>query len=286
MNSSSLPLISIVIPTYEMKGQGVFFLKRCLDTIEKQINIDPQAIEVVISDQSNNEAIEQFCKTSTLSVQYHRTITGRGVAAHNLNTGVTRAKGQYIKILFQDDLLVQDTYLATLLQIFQEQKPQCILSAATHTQDGKQFYDLMTPKDNPHFLFGNNTVSSPSVLTAAKSIFEGMPFDEHLKLLFDCDFYYRLFQTYQNIVIAPSIAVANGIWEGQSQFSISAKQFTQEVRYLNWKYPGAQLPKAIASYQQYFANLHPDAPFPFDTKIEPSGIQKIWWALTRKKSAV
>jgi hypothetical protein len=170
--------------------------------------------------------------------------------------------------------------------MIQEQGAQCILSTATHTRDGKEFYDQMTPKENSYFLFGNNTVSSPSVLTVAKSVFEALSFDEHLKLLFDCDFYYRLFHTCQNIMIAPNISVANGIWEGQSQFSISAKQFTQEVRYLNWKYPSAQLPQAIVPYQQYFANLHPNAPFPFDTKIEPTGIEKIWWALTRKKSVV
>jgi glycosyltransferase involved in cell wall biosynthesis len=286
MPQASTPLISIVIPTYEMKGQGVFFLKRCLDSIEKQINIDPQAIEIVISDQSSNQAIAQFCQHHSFLVHYYRTDTGRGIAAHNLNQGIAKARGAYIKILFQDDLLVQDTYLATLLQMIQEQGAQCILSTATHTRDGKEFYDQMTPKENSYFLFGNNTVSSPSVLTVAKSVFEALSFDEHLKLLFDCDFYYRLFHTCQNIMIAPNISVANGIWEGQSQFSISAKQFTQEVRYLNWKYPSAQLPQAIVPYQQYFANLHPNAPFPFDTKIEPTGIEKIWWALTRKKSVV
>ena len=62
MSQTSTPLISIVIPTYEMKGQGVFFLKRCLDSIEKQINIDPQAVEVVINDQSSDQAIAQFCQ--------------------------------------------------------------------------------------------------------------------------------------------------------------------------------------------------------------------------------
>ena len=84
-------------------------------------------------------------------------------------------------------------------------------------------------------------------------------------------------------MIAPNITVANGIWEGQSQFAIGGKQFSKEVHYLNWKHPGAQLPEAIAPYQQYFANLHPNTPFPFDPKIEPSEIEKIWWALTRKK---
>jgi glycosyltransferase involved in cell wall biosynthesis len=44
MATTSLPLISIVIPTYEMKGQGVSFLKRCLDSLEKQVEIYPEDI--------------------------------------------------------------------------------------------------------------------------------------------------------------------------------------------------------------------------------------------------
>lgn len=293
MNKSSVlstPLISIVIPTYEMKGQGVVFLDRCLQSIQKQISLDQADIEIVISDQSNNLDIANYCiKQKVLSlfpIHYHHTKTGRGIAAHNLNTGIGLARGKYLKILFQDDLLVQDTYLATLLQIIQEQGVQCILSAAAHTRDGKQFYDSMIPKNNPYFLFGNNTVSSPSVLTVAKSVLEAIPFDEHLKLLFDCDFYYQLFKQCNSIVILDDIVVANGVWDGQTQFSIGEKQFSKEVRYLNWKHPSALLSQAIATYQQYFANLHPNAPFPFNTDIEPSRIEKIWWALTRKKSAI
>jgi glycosyltransferase involved in cell wall biosynthesis len=55
-------LLSIVIPTYEMKGQGVNFLGRCLISIEKQKGLDPQKIEIVVSDQSKDQAIESFCQ--------------------------------------------------------------------------------------------------------------------------------------------------------------------------------------------------------------------------------
>jgi glycosyltransferase involved in cell wall biosynthesis len=286
MATTSSPLISIVIPTYEMKGQGVSFLKRCLDSIEKQVEVYPEDIEVVISDQSNNDAIEQFCKTSTLPVQYYPTTTGRGIAAHNLNTGIARAKGQYIKILFQDDLLVEVNHLATIIETIKRTKTLCILTGATHTRDGIDFYNSISPQNNPYFLFGNNTVSSPSVLTVAKRIIDTIPFDENLKLLFDCDFYFQLFSQCNSVVILDTIFVANGVWDGQTQFAIGEKQFSKEVRYLNWKHPDAKLSNAISTYQQYFANLHPNAPFPFYTNIEPRWIERIWWALSKKKSAI
>jgi glycosyltransferase involved in cell wall biosynthesis len=56
---SSKPLVSIVIPTYEMKGQGVFFLERCLQSVYKQRDIGREQLEIVISDQSRDQAIEK-----------------------------------------------------------------------------------------------------------------------------------------------------------------------------------------------------------------------------------
>jgi glycosyltransferase involved in cell wall biosynthesis len=285
MTSDLTPLISIVIPTYEMKDQGVFFLERCLDSIKKQVGVAKKSIEVVISDQSSNEAIEQYLKILAINfpfeINYHRTSTKKGIAAHNLNIGILYGKGQYIKILFQDDLLIQDHYLKSLMEIIQNKFPDCILTAAAHTRNGVDFFDVIIPSDNSYFLFGNNTVSSPSVLTVKKSIFENLPFDEALKLLFDCDFYYRLFSRNPNIEVCESISIANGIWDGQTQFAISRAQFTQEVRYLNWKYPSANLTGNISAYKRYFSELHPTAPFPFDENLKPSIWQKLWWGISR-----
>jgi len=60
MPKVSPPIISIVIPTYEMKAQGVTFLKRCLDSIQKQQLEDPTLIEVRISDHSADHEIEHY----------------------------------------------------------------------------------------------------------------------------------------------------------------------------------------------------------------------------------
>jgi hypothetical protein len=245
-------------------------------------------IEVVISDQSSDDAIKSFCQAQAksplpFSLKYHRTLTGRGIAAHNLNQGIALAQGQYIKILFQDDLLVQDNYLKTILSLIEAQSADVILTAATHTQDGIHFYNTIIPSLNPYFLFGNNTVSSPSVLTIARTTLDRLPFDEHLKLLFDCDFYYRLFSHSKNIVICDLVSVANGVWEGQTQFAISPAQFTREVRYLNWKYPNAKLTELLPEYQRFFAQLHPTATFPLEQKISPNIGQVFWWKWQRQQ---
>ena len=293
MPKVSQPIISIVIPTYEMKAQGVTFLKRCLDSIQKQQLGDPNLIEVHISDQSADHEIEHFVERFTkdlianqpegIIVHYHRTTTGKGMAAHNLNCAIGYAQGSFVKILFQDDLLVENNYLATVLEQIAQHDPDCILSAATHTQDGLTFFNPMTPVENPYFLFGNNTASSPSVLTVRKSMLTKITFDEHLKLLFDCDFYYQVFAQKLKVKFINDIHIANGIWEGQSQFGISPEAFSKEVRYLNWKFPQAKLETLLPQYQDYFAKLHPEAPFPFSTQIRAHFLQRWWWRHTCKR---
>lgn len=278
MASPSSPLLSIVIPTYEMKGQGAIFLERCLASITKQIDIDQGAIEIVVSDQSNNKAIEYLCHNHPNVIQYHRITTGKGIAAHNLNAGIAQASGKFIKVLFQDDLLVEDDYLSQIMIAIGDDQPDVILSAVTHTNNGVDFYNPLVPHDNPYFLFGNNTASSPSILTVKTKVAKANLFDERLLMLFDCDLYYRIFNQNLKIDILARIHIANGVWEGQAQHHINGQQFTKEVRYLNWKYPLAQMDSMLPAYEEVFLKLHPNAELPFSKNLRLSWLRKMIYA--------
>jgi glycosyltransferase involved in cell wall biosynthesis len=275
MNLASLPLISVVIPTYQMKGQGLSFLKRCLTSLQMQINIPPGTLEIIISDQSTDKTIENFCKAFGNNLHYYRIATGCGNAAHNLNAGIFRAKGQYLKILFQDDFLVEKDHLSSIIDVIQKKQPEIILSAAVHAINNLDFYNPMVPKPNQFFLFGKNTVSSPSVLTIKRDVAEGNAFDEYLLMLFDCDFYYRIFKKNLDIIILKNIRIANGIWSGQTQNHINRSQFTKEVRYLNRKYPESHMKLKLVEYIRDFKRDHPNAQLPFSDVLEPNFLQII-----------
>jgi glycosyltransferase involved in cell wall biosynthesis len=281
---SSLPLISIVIPTYEMKGQGVQFLIRCLDSIEKQTGISNNQIEIVISDQSKDDAIERAIERYPFrfALRYYRTKSKPGIAAHNLNTAINHAQGQYVKIVFQDDLLVQAHYLSSVLALLTEQLAQCLITGAVHTQDGVIFENPIVPIANPYFLFGYNTISSPSVLTIARHFALDHPFDESLKMLFDCVFYYELFASGAKVVFAPELQIANGIWKGQAQHGISFEQMTREVRYVHRRFPSARLTQILPAYQRDFEARHPHAPFAFSTNLDPTPWERfVEWCQSR-----
>ena len=286
-------MLSIVIPTYGMHGQGVFFLERCIGSIAKQRLPSHCILEIVIADQSKDGFIQEWALAHkrigahAIPLRYHRVHSKHGFAAHNLNVGISHAHYAYCKILFQDDMLVEPDYIARILQLIDTYNPQCIISGACHTEDGLEFFNPITPSENPYFLFGNNTISSPSVLTLSRTFARAHPFDENLKMLFDCAFYYELFSITQSTVFAPEIHIANGIWEGQSQHAIETTQFTSEVRYLHRKYPQAQLAKLLPDYQVLFAQRHPNAQLPFSTILEPTLVTRMqeWWAQYRARQA-
>ena len=192
-----------------------------------------------------------------------------------MNVAINHAQGQYVKIVFQDDLLVQTHYLSQVLEMVTGQQAQCLITGAVHTIDGTHFTNPIAPKANPYFLFGYNTISSPSVLTIERSFALKHPFDESLKMLFDCAFYYDVFASSARIIFAPELQIANGIWEGQAQHGIGFEQMTREVRHLHRRYPMAKLMQLLPEYQKDFAVRHPQAPFPFAANLEPTAWEQI-----------
>jgi len=65
-------MISIAMPVYESFGRGVEFLSYQFEKFETQTY---KNFEVVISDQSKTDAIENFCKnykTDNFTVKYER----------------------------------------------------------------------------------------------------------------------------------------------------------------------------------------------------------------------
>jgi glycosyltransferase involved in cell wall biosynthesis len=243
-------MISIVIPTYEMQGRGIAFLRRALDSLNKQVVTNASAIEIVLSDHSTSNDIEAFIKNypSPFSIHYFRNPTGHGNISQNLNFGIAQAHFDYVKPLFQDDLLVETHYLADLHSLILKHQPEAVFSAVTHTENGLDFFDDMIPRPNEFLLFGQNTLSSPSILTIKKALLNTISFDENLKLLLDCDFYYAFFKMQLNYVMLESARVANGVWQGQAHGQMNGHDVVREVKYLLKKYPHDNLSMRLKDY--------------------------------------
>lgn len=202
---------SIIIPTWEQHGKGLFFLNQLLTSIKMQTFTD---FEVIVSDHSRNSDIEKLCiDYSVLNINYIRNVLNRGNSPANLNVGLRQAKGDIIKIMFQDDFLIDKDSLSLIDNEFKKTQCKWLVNGSCVTQDSKTYYGHMIPRWNDEIWRGNNTISSPSVLSFVNE--DILFFDEDLVMLMDCDYYYSLYRRYGLPCVLENCLVANTAHEHQ-----------------------------------------------------------------------
>jgi glycosyltransferase involved in cell wall biosynthesis len=95
---NSQPLVSVCIPTYN----GALFLRQ---TIASVVNQTYKNLQIVISDHSSTDGTLDVIKSFDDSrIEYH-TLESRGQASDNWNFCCSKARGQYVQLVCQDDLL-------------------------------------------------------------------------------------------------------------------------------------------------------------------------------------
>lgn len=215
---------SIVIPTWEQYGFGLIFLEQLLQSIKTQTLKD---FEIIISDHSVSNEIENLVfKFSYLNIVYVKNKNLRGNSPANLNNGLSLAKGEIIKIMFQDDFFVNNNSLEMIKNHFDNNSCHWVVNGCCHTTDGVNLDRYMIPSWNDKILEGVNTISSPSVLSIKNS--EISFFDENLTMLMDCDYYYTLFKKYGLPSVLPEHLIANRIHNYQIS-SMYTKNINEEI---------------------------------------------------------
>lgn len=218
--------ISVVIPCYEMNDMGHIFLAQSLDKLVAQEFKD---FEVIISDNSNNSLIENLCKeySNKLDIKYFKNSI-RGSSA-NTNNGIRHAKGELIKFLFQDDFLLNE-YSLKIIDVNFKPEDNWLITACETSFDGVTLIRPFYPMYNDAIHLGNNTISSPSVLTIRNK--EPLMFDEKSMWLMDVDYYKRLYDKYGEPKIIDTIAVVNRIGSHQ----VSNSQITDNIIKFEYEY--------------------------------------------------
>jgi len=224
--------ISIVIPTWEQNGFGSGYLNELLNTIKSQTFND---FNVIISDHSLNDDIKNMLSSysDSLEINYYRYDEKRGNSPANTNNGLRKANGDIIKIMFQDDLFCNVKSLETIVENFKSDDCQWLVNGCNHTSDGKHFTNTMVPSWNDGILYGNNTISSPSVLSFRNNDVE--MFDEELVMLMDCEYYYRLSTKHGRSTIINDTLITNRMHENQIS-SMYNKSMDEEINYVSKKY--------------------------------------------------
>lgn len=140
------PLISVCVPTYN----GGAFLAETLQSIAAQTFDD---YEVVIVDDKSSDgtvALAQQCAASDPRVRIITPLERAGSSARNANRCLTYARGEWIKFIFQDDVMA----------------PDCLAAMLDATRDGHRFalcwhdykFEEGVPEETRALYAGNETL--------------------------------------------------------------------------------------------------------------------------------
>ena len=209
-------LISICIPCYEMSGKGIQRIEQLIRSICYQ---NYSNFEIIISDHSVDDNIFNATKSfefEKLNITYIKNDYKRGSSSANINSALKLAKGDIIKIMFQDDFFINNNALNIISSTWG------VCGCVHSLEDNAVFYNRLIPFWQDDIKKGVNTVGGPSCLFFKKT---DLMFDEDLLWFMDTDFYYRMYQKYGT----PSIIEDALYCSRESSTSVSNTLITNDL---------------------------------------------------------
>lgn len=208
---AATPLISICIPAYK----NVVYLERLLRSIQSQAFQD---FEVVVTDDSPDTAVRELTDRyqSLLPIRYFRNEIALGSPA-NWNAAIAHAKGQWIKIMHDDDWFADEQSLAVFANAIQQTTASFIFSGFVNVQletGAEQPFVISNTQEqmlrqNPLYLFRANYIGHPSTTLIKNELKQW--FDETVKWVVDFEFYIRVLRAYDFYAIKqPLIQIGIG----------------------------------------------------------------------------
>lgn len=196
---------SIAIPTHDRGSNGPKWMRELLDSIKFQTFQD---LEIVVSDQSKNDNILNACQEYSDDFEFKYIRYTGNVPCENINIALNECKGEIIKIMFSDDIFITDTALETIADAYDKTGCKWAFSGFCEmTEDGSNLWGHKEPKWSKYTLEGNNTLSSPSVVSFRND--SKLYFDENMKQGLDVEFYHRMRWEYGMPHIIKDVLVAN-----------------------------------------------------------------------------
>jgi glycosyltransferase involved in cell wall biosynthesis len=235
--NESLPPLSIIIPTYEMKGHGAIHLRRSLDALASQ---SWKNFEVIISDHSITDLIKDASEeyTDLINIKYFRNEVNRGSSCSNANNGIEKSNYEYLKFLFQDDYLAHKFSLEWGMKFLIKSGKNWIVTACNHRNgyDNTIFWNHYPKIVEGELFTAMNSLGCPSVTYMKKS---DIRFDVRLPALMDLDYYEQYVQQFGKPEIYNDLNVTVGFHDLQITHNGGAgdkQQVAKELKIVAEKY--------------------------------------------------
>lgn len=232
-------MISICIPTYEKPD----YLKRLLDSIAIQTYKD---YEIIISDDSKSELIKNVFDDYTkvfkngLFYYYHNDSKSNNPVL-NWNNAIKKAKGEYIKMMFDDDWFAYNYSLQCLATEIENTESDLVFCGTWQVSINKKYsrnitkdqFSLLT-KDYRNLLYGNYIGAPSAVIFRNNNYF----FDENLIWYVDFELYMRIIKKTMEFTSINYPLISIGINEKQVTNYVSNNKdlIRKEKKYIYLKH--------------------------------------------------
>jgi glycosyltransferase involved in cell wall biosynthesis len=195
-----MPKVSICIPTYKQ----TLHLKKALDSITIQ---NFQDFEIIISDDTQDDSIKNLLQSYKFNndIRYFHNTPALG-SPENWNYAISKANGEYIKILHHDDYFTSSSSLRKFVALLDNNPNASFAFSGSEVEMlahnkiikshcSKQAQQLISKK--PSELLITNHIGAPSSTIVRKA--NMIQFDKNMKWLVDVDWYIRLINNNPNI---------------------------------------------------------------------------------------
>lgn len=173
-----------------------------------------------------------------MDIKYIRNTKLLGIS-NNTNNAIKNASCDKIKIMYMDDILLEDNALLYFREVLRNNTWAVCYSK--HIDMNEKVLKLKQPHWTKEILKGEyNSIGMPSVMGIRKNEFE---FDPKLKTLLDCEYMWLLHRKYGPPAIIPKYLVGQRIWK-KSTSNVQGSLKNEEYKYLVEKHNIQEL-KAI-----------------------------------------
>jgi hypothetical protein len=204
--------LAVVVPIHDPTFDQKQRILRMVDSIIDQ-SVTPN--EVVFTSSHQIPYLYEIESTFKGRTKFSFLLNSSISAPENLNLAISACQCSLVKILFQDDFLIESNHLEHLfLAMTNSQSPWGVSSSSDFDEEIKSFRKRRTPRFAESLARGANHIGAPSVVIFRRATF--VPFDERLKYVFDCEWYLSMKHRFGEPLIIANASVGIGIHSGQA----------------------------------------------------------------------
>jgi glycosyltransferase involved in cell wall biosynthesis len=249
----STPKISICIPAYKR----TLYLERLLESTAAQNYKD---FEVIVTDDTPGDEVKDLCERyrNKLPLSYFKNPMQLGTP-ENWNESIRHAKGEWIKLMHDDDWFASPESLGSFAAVANNDHPFIFSGYYAVSENSRRKLHKLSEFKNaiieePGVLFAKNVIGPPSVTLIHKNIPE--KYDKRLKWRVDIEFYMRVLKRIKHYKYIDAPLINCGLHESQvTQSAINNPEVELPEAWLLLKDYGVMALRNIKVYDAWWRLL-------------------------------